>query len=450
MSSDLARTSRWGRLAAFAVLALTIPVSFPDSVGAEADRTWKRVDELGDAELESYDPGTETPRDPKIPYLPAEPYPFEPPYTAEEMGYRSTEFPHVSRWPHGMVDVFGVVTSSGYLNQQAQVGWVMLEGRPGLEGYVDDVDGGDVYARWMLYNVFPPESFHQQQLWLPRRSDRVHRTKTELFIYAPALRRVRRLPQPRRDERFPDNAQTFDDVIGRDAWEFDWRLLGTDVLHETVRLPNTRPTITLSEAERGFVEYAAEDLKVMGDAYPFYREDGGVDCWVLEATAKEEWLPDYASPKIVWWLDRHAFYPLRMEKYDREGNLEMIEVRLAKQENPDRGEFGYASLAAVYWHVPLDLLGYSIHDAHDERTWTEKDEELLFTPEFMRRQWLVEPLKSLALIDEPAQFFLRPRLYVEKFPENRTVVVPPDLAARIEAQEEAGHLVFETEAPVEE
>ena len=39
-----------------------------------------------------FDPRTSTPRDAALPYIPAEPYPFEAPYTAEEMGYRAAEF----------------------------------------------------------------------------------------------------------------------------------------------------------------------------------------------------------------------------------------------------------------------------------------------------------------------------------------------------------------------
>ncbi len=52
-----------------------------------------------------FDPATSTPRDAAIPYIPAEPYPFQAPYTAEEMGYRATEFVHIARWPLGIVGI---------------------------------------------------------------------------------------------------------------------------------------------------------------------------------------------------------------------------------------------------------------------------------------------------------------------------------------------------------
>lgn len=426
------------------LLAAALLLSTAAATQAADGGEWRGVADLTAAERELYDPRTDTPRSDRIEYLPAEPYPFEPPYTAEEMGYRSREFVHVSRWPHSMVDVFGVITPSGYTNQAAQVGYVMQETGPGLQGYIDGLEPGQTYARWLLYNIFPPASEGAQQLWLPYRTDKAFRTKMDFFVYSPELRRVRRLPQPRRDQRFPDNAQTFDDVIGRDAWEFEWRLIGTDVLHETVRFPRTRPTVTLNDPERGFVEQDTADLKLMGEDYPHYREDGGVECWVVVATARDEWLPDYNARKLIYWLDKHAFYPLRIEKYDADDKLIFVESRIAKQENPAMEALGYAALFTTYWHLPTDLISYSLHDAHRPHEWTPKQQDTIFSTEFMRRQWLIEPLKTQALVDSPREYFMRPQIHRDKFPEHRRITLGDELAARIRAQEEAGHLVFET------
>ena len=234
------------------------------------ESTWRTVDNLTAADRALYDPATSTPRDSAIPYIPAERFPFEAPYTAEEMGYRSAEFVHISRWSNVLIDVFGVVTSSGYINQGSTVSMVTTFGREGLEGYIYDTKPGEPYARWMLYDTFPPESEGVQQYWTPYRTDKEFRTKMEFFVYSPQLRRVRRQPEPRRDQRFPDNAQTFDDVIGRDPWELEWQLLGTDALFETHRYPNTRPTITVNAAGKGFVERNTKDFKMMGDDFKHY------------------------------------------------------------------------------------------------------------------------------------------------------------------------------------
>ena len=226
---------------------------------------------------------TDTPRDPQVPYLPAEKYPFAAPYTAEEMGYRAMEFTHISCWSHAMADAFGALTSSGYLNQGVMVGLnFYLPGDEGMMGQVHTAPGEDYY--------------------------------------------------------------------------------------------------------------------------------------------------------------RMAFY---------QGKLNMIEERLAKQENPAREDRGYAALLALYYDLSLDLMSYSLHDAHLVKEWTPKDREVLFGPDFMRRGWLKYPLKTQALINSPAEFYLRPLLYQDKFPQERKIELSPEVARRVRAQEAAGHTSVRLPSPGE-
>ena len=414
--------------------------------GVAAEQTWKTVDQMSTEDRALFDPATATPRDAEFPYMPAERYPFEPPYTAEELGYRSAEFPHISRWPGTTFDIYGVITSSGYMNQGETIFYLMRHYGFGLEGYLYEAVGGQVESRWMTYDLFPPKNEGTQQFWTPYRTDAEFRTKMDYFIYSPQLRRVRRFPAPRRDQRFPDNAQTFDDVIGRDPWEFDWALLGTDVLYETVRFPNTRPTITLNRGDAGFVERSTDSLKLMGDDFSLYRTDGGVACWVITAKPRDEWLPGYREGMLILWLEKTTFFPLRQEKYDRDGKLMTIEVRLANHQIPERGPFGYTGLLTVYWNITHDLISYSFHDPQRAHDWTEEEEKMIFTAEFMRRDWLVEPMKSEVRILDPDTYYMRPHLQPEKFPQVRDVSLPSDLAARVKAQNQAGHLIFETGA----
>lgn len=443
MNSDAVRVRRSGRRALLAtVIGMAALGQTATSVAEE--RTWRTVDELTAEERALYDPNPAAPRAAALPYIPAEPYPFEPPYTAEEMGYRSSEFVHISRWPYSMIDVFGVLTSSGYINQGAWVTYILPTSGPGFEGYLTGVKAGEPYARWMIYSTFPPETEAEQQLWVLYRTDGKFTTKMDYFIYSPTLRRVRRQPQPRRDQRFPDNAQTFDDVIGRDPWELEWSLLGTDVLYETMRFPNVRPTITLNVPGKGFVERKTGGIKPMGDGYPHYRADGGVACWVVKGIVRKEVMPDYNEKALIFWLDKHSFYPLRVEKYDHQDQLMMVEERKAELQNPARGERGYAAMMTIYWDLPHDILSYSVHDAHRAHEWSAEERDMLFTPEFMRRQWLYEPIKTQALMKDPEQSFMRPPLYPDKFPAARKIVMYPELEARVRAQEAAGHVVFES------
>ena len=61
------------------------------------------------------------------------------------------------------------------------------------------------------------------------------------------------------------------------------------------------------------------------------------------------------------------------------------------------------------------------------------------------RKWHFAPLKSQVEVTSPEQFFLRPTLARDKFPEHRTIELPPAIEDRITAQEAAGHLVFDEE-----
>lgn len=401
------------------------------------------MEELTEAEKRDIDLHRETPRDPRFPYLPAEPYPFQPPYTAEEMGYRSMEFPHIARWSHVMADAYGALTSGGYLNQGITVGMNYYIPEQGVRGYIEHTAPGQDYYRMVFYYTYPPEHLGAQELWVLYRTDQQITTKLDYFTYAPSLRRVRRQPQPRRGERFPNSVQSFDDIVGRDAWEFSWRILGVDELYETVRFPNTRPTITLTDASGQLVEVATAHLKMMGETYPFYTPNGGVPCYVVEAVTKRDWLPHYPISKLVYWLDRHYFYPLRIEQYDQAERLRVVEVRIAKQENPALQERGYAALITLYYDLFLDLMSYSVHDAHTVKEWTAADRAVMFGPDFMRRGWLMYPLKTQSLVRTPEEFYLRPSLDVDKFPHARTIELAADVAARIRAQEAAGHLVFD-------
>lgn len=433
-------------------LLLVLPHDTAADTPAERSprKSWKTVAELSETERRRIDPRTDTPRDPAVPYMPAETYPFEPPYTAEEMGYLAMEFPHIPRWSHAMADVYGAITNTGYLDEGITAVFTHYEpAHDGVPGQLD-VAPGSSYNRMAFFYTYPPENYGLQELWVLRRTNKQETTKLDNFIYSPSMRRVRRQPQPRRDAQFPNNVQTFDDVVGRDAWEFSWRLLGTDVLHETVRFPNTRQSVTLANPDGSFYDVDSAQIKMLGDGYPHYTDAGGVSCYVVEATRRKDWLPNYRTNRLIYWLDQHGFYPLRIEQYDNDDQLFVVEVRNASLVNPALEERGYASLFTVYFDVVLDLMSYSAHDAHAVNEWSEEDRGTMFEPDFMRRGWLKYPTKSQALIYFPDRFFLRPRLYRGKFPGHRPISISPALEERYRLQEAAGRLVFETTSPVVE
>ncbi|MBM4259618.1 MAG: DUF1329 domain-containing protein [Deltaproteobacteria bacterium] len=314
-------TGAYGCLLLFAVTLL-----WPVLLQAEG-RSWKYLKELSEDERKALDLRSDTPRSTTLPYFPAEPYPFTAPYTAEEIGIRSMEFPHMARWNHVQIEDYGSIMHTGYLFSGKIIVLVTHDQPEGLEGYLQKKPG-EVFTRWLSQDTAPPENLGNQLLMVHHRTDQQATTKTDMFGYSPILRRVRRFPQPRRQDRFPDQPITFDDFLGRDAWEFSWRFVGTDVLTETVRFPTTRQTITLMSGEGTMKDVAAKSLKLMGEEYAHYTPTGGVPCFILEAKAKADWLQDYYAPRILYWVDQHHFYPLRTEQYGPGGELIYIEQDL--------------------------------------------------------------------------------------------------------------------------
>ena len=106
------------------------------------------------------------------------------------------------------------------------------------------------------------------------------------------------------------------------------------------------------------------------------------------------------------------------------------------------GERGYHNLIAVWWDAQADYYGYTLHDAMQVKDWSQKDVDVFFSPDFMRRGWFPTPLKTQAIIRTPEEFFLRPHLYKDKFPEERNLQLSPTIEARIRAQDAAGQIVF--------
>ncbi len=238
-------------------------------------------------------------------------------------------------------------------------------------------------------------------------------------------------------------ALTPDDSYGRDAWEFTWRILGTDMVYQTVRFPHTRPTITLRDSHtEEFREYPTDALKLMGDAYAHYDANGGVKCYVVEAIAREDWLPNYYVPRLIFWLDTHSFFPLRVEQYGPDGKLIHIEVRMADLFNPALGNLGYGTRFIVHWHIPPDIMSYLSNDSHKVIQWDAREAEIYFNPDFLRRQWYLDTsIKTQAEVRYPEEFFLRPSLWPDKFPDQRAdppVVRHAGQAARPECDQAAG------------
>ena len=436
-----------------ALLVLAALIAEDRSVVAEeiTQRSWRTLDELSAQELQDIDQATDTPRHPEVPYLPAEAYPFTPPYTAEEMGYQVMEYNPRPRWSGVVANSWASIGDSGVLlNPGKSITFVDYaptdRSITGVQAEFRLKAGEEVY-RSLSQGVAPPAAEGSQWIAIHYRTDKSFYKKEERFRYSPSIRRVRHQVPRRRQSRFPNMALTPDDSYGRDAWEFTWRILGTDVLYQTVRFPHTRPTITLRDIETNeFREYQTKALKLMGESYAHYGADGGVECYVVEATAREDWLPNYYVPRLIFWLDKHSFFPLRVEQYGPDGKLAHIEVRMADLFNPALSDQGYGTRFIVHWHIPADIMSYLSNDSHKVIDWDAREAEIYFNPDFLRRQWYLDTsIKTQAEVRYPEEFFLRPSVWPDKFPNQRPIQLSAAMQAKLQVQNAANRLVFQGE-----
>ena len=444
------------RLVVLLVLTAVLAAHRPVAAQETAQRSWKTLDELSAQELQAIDRATDTPRHPEVPYLPAEPYPFSPPYTAEEMGYKLMEYNPRPRWSGVVANSWASIGDTGVLlNPGKSITFVDYSpsdrGITGVQAEFRLKPGEEVY-RSLSQGVAPPVAEGSQWIAIHYRTDKSFHKKEERFRYSSSIRRVRHQVPRRRQSRFPNMALTPDDSYGRDAWEFRWRILGTDVVDETIRFPHTRPTITLRDLDTDeFRQYQTQALKPMGESYPYYRADGGVEAYVVEAVAREDWLPNYYVPRLIFWLDKHTFFPLRVEQYGPDGRLIHIEVRMADLFNPGLGEHGYGTRFIVHWHIPGDIMSYMCNDSHKVIDWDEREAEIYFNPDFMRRQWYLDTsIKTQAEVKYPEEFFLRPHIWPDRFPDQRPIHLSAAMQTKLHAQNTANRLVFQGDtAPVQ-
>lgn len=130
----------------------------------EPTRTWKTLAELSAEERASLDLSPETPRHPQFPYLPVEPYPFSPPYSAEEMGLRAMEFTHWKRWSSAYAQVYGSIDAYGFMPVWGKnVTFIFYREPEGVAGYLYAGPGQNYYRALLQYTA-PPEASGNQTL----------------------------------------------------------------------------------------------------------------------------------------------------------------------------------------------------------------------------------------------------------------------------------------------
>jgi len=244
-------------------------------------------------------------------YKPPDPdaFPWKPPYTGEQLFYL--------RQASRRNAPFNMNVLGTYVNHQGHIRHEIYHPTEwfGYKDYEDKltydsglVKAGDVVNRTLLFWAHPREVYGRGMRMWDYLDTPTMRKDADRWLYSPNLRRIRRLSGADRADTIGGGDFTYDDIIGREVFEWEYKILGEDLLYP---------------------DELAWDTKVLETiGIPLKVPKAPIRCVVVEAKPK---LPDYYLSKIITWFTRPTKnYPcvdLREEHYDPEGFLWRIRSR---------------------------------------------------------------------------------------------------------------------------
>jgi hypothetical protein len=293
-------------------------------------------------------------RDPQYPWVLKASFPFKPswprrdvPYTGEElMWFRECHF-----WSgEGAVtqDYFGysptmnrrgLIVSKNFYIKRTQY-WDRFDE---IVHYNKGING--VWQKVFTILDNPPENRGFAQLMIKYNNAPGKWRDPDRYMWIPALRRVRRSAGGDRQDDTLGFPASNDDNGERQIWEFTYEIIGEDVVYEINGMKGTQmlgdPKMIVDHPY-----YPGEGI--WGDGTNPYREDGGVECWVVKTTPKD---PKYYLGYMLHWIEKRTKLELRQEQYDHEGNLWRIEFvttyKPYRSDYKNRSAWGRTTIAAI-------------------------------------------------------------------------------------------------------
>lgn len=171
-----------------------------------------------------------------------------------------------------------------------------------------------------------------------------------LQVWLPALRKVRRFPQPNHDDAYAGSDWTFGDVSLRKPRHETHRLLRVEPFAEAEGGGGILHTITIPEAQRRhpFTAYVPESSDEFKDRL----------CYVVESTTK---FPDFWYDHRVSWIDRETFADYRTLYY-RGGELIKIVDRHWRRMRNHPGGPDIEDPRGLYWTM---WYGKNLRSGHE-------------------------------------------------------------------------------------
>ncbi len=414
----------------------------------DGNATWKDVSQLSKKDLEAFNmdltPWEKTPRHSKYTYVTAK---LEPPYTAAEIAYMLTVGQYFPWWTHEGPMGGMMINNRGGLNYytgQREV-WSALSPDT-LEDYLYHWPENKIYM-WILDRYYTPALYRYTKfLQNVYRCGKTHEKYSDKWHFYSNVQKIITEGEARYSDQYFERDFTYGDTA-MIPWYYTWKFLGADVLYinDTVRFPKTRNEITIRNCDGQAIKKDTGSLTIMGEDYPAYTGNGGVHCYVLEATANSDFFAPGHS-RLILWVDMYSHRELRRERYDLNNNLMAITESKNRLELKDKGKWGYSILIYLAWDLKNDHMSVNHSDFHRfPRTFEidPKKPEAYFRPNpvFLESEMFPVPLSAMVFSD-PEAFYLRPKLMPEKFPKDRKINLPEKTLKLVHAQNKEKKLIF--------
>jgi hypothetical protein len=245
------------------------------------------------------------------------------------------------------------------------------------------------------------------------------------YAWVPALRRVRRSAGGDRQDDSLGYPLSNDDNGERQFWEYTYEIIGEDVIYEV----NGQKGYAILGDPKVIVDNPVyPGAGVWGDGLNPYREDGGLECWVVKATPKD---PKYYLGYILYWIQKHTKLELFDEQYDHHGNLIRIQFLTTYKPYPKgyNGRTAWSRTTIMFGDLQRDFWAFAWYGGF--KYGLKIPESKYSIPELQKEYFWRRP-PGYRLVTSATQFPPYPLLYEEKKHKDRAGVerLDPKLKAK--------------------
>jgi hypothetical protein len=251
------------------------------------------------------------------------------------------------------------------------------------------------------------------------------------YAWIPALRRVRRSAGGDRQDDTMGFPASNDDNGERQFWEYNYEIIGEDVLYE---VNGQKGHAILGDPKLIVDNPTYPGQGVWGDGRNPYREDGGVECWVVKATPKD---PKYYLGYIIYWIEKYTKQELRAEQYDKQGNFWRLEFNTTWEPYPKsyNGRTAWGRTTIFGGDFKRDFTTFCWYAGF---YFGIKIPETKYTITELSKEYFWRPAPGYRLVTKAAHFPPYPPLFEEKKHKDRAGIerLDPKLKAKFRSTRE--------------